>query len=374
MSKYVKCLGTSSYFPGEPIKFEDINSYLGDLNRVSPKLNKWINRVQPLMRELLGVEYCYYAFDRETREYFDDNLTMSVKSAQMALDEAELKAEDIDLLIFGGNHSEQMPPLSVRIQEELGIDICSEFHIHSNCTSIYKAIDIAYMYLKSGRFKNALVISSCVSSSFFIPEFYNQEQLTKEDVFLRWYLCDGAGAMVFSAEDKQDKGFYLKNSYIESAGGNKESAMGNRLPARWNNPIDTFDKGLHHIRQVYLNQMKGMAHKEEDGKTIFYAALKRMLEQQSIPLEDLKYFVVNMPSKSVREYIMNECVELGIPTDKVYSAVEEVGYAGPPAAVISIDQILKKGDFKNGDLVFSFVMEVSKFMQAGFVLEYVEEV
>lgn len=370
MEKYVKIVGTSSYFPGRPIKFDEINNYLGELNNISPKLKKWINITQPLMQELLGVEYFYYAFDNETREYFDDNLSMSVKAAKKALEDAKMKAEDIDLLIYGGNFSEQMPPLSTRIQEELGIDICAEFHIHANCTSIYKAIDLANVYLKTGRYKNALVISSCVSSSFFNPDFYNQEVVTKEDIFLRWYLCDGAGAMVMTATDKKDKGFYLENTYVESAGGHKESAMGNRLPARWNNPLDTYEKGLHHIKQVYLNQMKGMAHKEDDGKTIFYAALKRMIEKQEISLDSLKYFVVNMPSKSVREYIMNECTELGIKVEQVYSAIEEVGYAGPPAAVISIDKILKEKDFNNNDMVFSFVMEVSKFMQAGFIIRY----
>lgn len=372
MEKHVRLLGTSSYFPGQPIKFDEINDYLGELEDISEKDKRWIRKIQPIMKEMLGVEHCYYAFDSETREYFDDCLTMGVKAGKMALEKANLQATDIDLLVYGGNYSEQMPPLSVRIQEELGIDICTEFHIHSNCTSIYKAIDIATSYIKSGKNKNALVISSCVTSSFFKPEFYNQQKVTKEDIILRWYLCDGAGAFVLIAADNREPGFYIEDSYIESAGGNKKSAMGNSLPAYWNSPLDTYQNGLHHIKQVYLNQMKGSAHIEEDGKTIFYAALKRMIENKNLNMDELTYLVINMPSKSVREYIMNECIELGISTDKVYSAIEDVGYAGPPAAIISIDRILKEKTFKDGDMILSFVMEVSKFMQAGFTIRYYE--
>jgi 3-oxoacyl-[acyl-carrier-protein] synthase III len=97
-----------------------------------------------------------------------------------------------------------------------------------------------------------------------------------------------------------------------------------------------------------------------------------MLDSQKIDLAPLKYFVVNMPSKAVRDYITNECTQLGIDIEKFYSAIEKVGYAGPPAAIISIDILLKNNSFKNGDMIFSFVMEVSKYMQAGFTIKYVE--
>ncbi|MCX7843027.1 MAG: 3-oxoacyl-ACP synthase, partial [Clostridia bacterium] len=170
--------------------------------------------------------------------------------------------------------------------------------------------------------------------------------------------------------EERSRGYYLENTYIESAGGKKKSAMGNNLPAHWNNPIKNYEKGAHHIRQVYLNQMEDAAHTESNGKTIFYNALKRMLEIQKIDLSKLRHFVVNMPSKSVREHIMQECTELGIPLDKFYSAVEKTGYPGPPAAIISIDKLLKSKTFEDGDLIFSFVMEVSKFMQGGFTIRY----
>uniref|UniRef100_UPI000ABEA4D0 hypothetical protein n=1 Tax=Clostridium sp. NkU-1 TaxID=1095009 RepID=UPI000ABEA4D0 len=90
--------------------------------------------------------------------------------------------------------------------------------------------------------------------------------------------------------------------------------------------------------------------------------------EKNIDLKDLKHFVVNMPSKFVRELIIEECLGLGIRKDQFYSAIEDVGYAGPPAALISIDNLLKEHTYESGDLIFSFVMEVSKFMQAGFTL------
>jgi 3-oxoacyl-[acyl-carrier-protein] synthase III len=47
-----------------------------------------------------------------------------------------------------------------------------------------------------------------------------------------------------------------------------------------------------------------------------------------------------------------------------------MGYAGPPMVFICLHKILQEENLEKGDLVLSFVTEVSKFMQAGFSLKY----
>lgn len=209
MAINVKLSGVGTYLPGNPIDFDEINHYLGEFHEAPQKIKNWAGRVQPIIKEMLGINHCYYAFDNQTRTFTDDNLTMSVKAAKKAMEDAGVLAKDIDLLIYGGAFSHQIPPITTRIQEELGIGLCGEIHIHSNCTSIYKAIKLAHTMLASGEYKNALIISSSVASSCFIPEFYNQALITKEDIFLRWYLCDGAGAMIFFPRQKTKKKVFI---------------------------------------------------------------------------------------------------------------------------------------------------------------------
>ncbi len=67
---------------------------------------------------------------------------------------------------------------------------------------------------------------------------------------MRWYLCDGAGAFVLRKQESVDPGFYIENVYIESAGGNKPSAMNNSYPFRYLNPLQTYEGGFHHIKTV----------------------------------------------------------------------------------------------------------------------------
>lgn len=368
---HVKIIGTSTVLAKHKVKFDDINDYLGEFDEAPSKIKKWTKNIQPIMKQMLGIEYCHYAFNNETRTFDQDNLTLSTDAAKLALKEAKLDVNDVDLLIYAGGYSHQMPPMSARLQDALGMGLCAEYQIHANCTSVYKAIKLAHSMLKLGEYKNALIVSSNVISSCFIPEYYNQKILTKEDIFLRWYLCDGAGAFVLQATDEKRNGFFIENTYVESVGASKPSAMGNNYKNYLANPIDEFNRGAHHIKQLYINVLNEYA-MEKDGSTIFFNALNRMLDKEKIDLNNLASFVINMPSKSVRNLIAEECEKIGICKEKFFNALEDTGYVGPPAGLISIDKLLKEHKFKNEDLIISFVMEVSKFMQAGFTIRYLE--
>ena len=366
--KHIKLTGTGSYLPGKPISIEEVDYYLGELTKAPKKLQKWLIRMKDLMKEMLEVEYYHFAIDPETREFTDDNITMSVKAAQKALKEAKLNPEDIDLIVYGSAHQDQMPTASVRIQEALGIEQCGEISIHANCTSAYKALLIASDFIRSGRYKNALVLSSSMSSSELRAEYYNQELVKKEELFLRYFLSDGAGAFVLQAADEKKNGLFVEYTYMESIGGKKPSAMKNRRPAYWMNPKEEYELGYHHLAQMFNEQLRTHFH-DEDG-SVFLKGLKRMLEEYPININELRYFQVNFPSKHISELVMDECEQLGIDRNTLYSKMASMGYAGPPMAFISIDRIISEEKLSPNDLILSFVTEVSKFMQAGYVFKY----
>jgi len=365
---YVKLTGTGSYLPGNPITIDEVDNYLGELTEAPKKIQKWLHRMKILMKEMLEVDYYHFAIDPETLEFTDDNITMSVKAAKRAINEAGIKAEDIDLIVYGSAHQDQMPTASVRIQEALGIEQCGEMSIHANCTSAYKALLIASDFIKSGRYRNALVLSSSMSSSELRAEYYNQPIVKKEELFLRYFLSDGAGALVLQAADEKKNGLFVEHTYMESVGGKKPSAMLNKRPAYWMNPKKEFELGYHHLAQMFNEQLRTHFH-DEDG-SVFLKGLKRMLDKYPVNLSELKYFQVNFPSKHISELIMDECDELGIPRDTLYTKMATMGYVGPPMAFISIDKIVREEKLIINDLILSFVTEVSKFMQAGYALKF----
>ncbi len=363
---FVKVAGSGSFLPGRPIPAEEVDSYLGELTAAPEKIQNWLRRIRNLMKELLEVEYYHFALDPITRKFTEDNVTMSVKAARVALADAGIPAEDIGLIVYGSAHQDQMPTASVRIQEALGIEQCAEISVHANCTSAYKALLIGADLIRNGRYKNALVISSGISSSELVAEYYNQPLVKKEELFLRYFLSDGAAAILLKAADTKAAGLFVEYNYIESIGGLKPSAMGNKRPAYFMNPREEFELGYHHLAQMFQEELRSNFH-EPDG-SVFLKGLTRMLAKFPVEMDRIKFFQVNFPSKHISELIMDECKVLGINRETLYSKMATMGYIGPPMALLCLDRIRKEEQLVPGDIILSFVTEVSKFMQAGYVM------
>jgi 3-oxoacyl-[acyl-carrier-protein] synthase III len=364
---FVKVAGSGSFLPGAPIPAGEVDTYLGELTEAPEKIRKWLRRIRVLMRELVEVEYYHFALDPVTRKFTEDNVTMSVKAAREALADAGMEPGGIELIVYGSAHQDQMPTASVRIQEALGIEQCAEISVHANCTSAYKALLLGGDLIRNGRYKTALVISSGISSSELIAEYYNQPLVKKEELFLRYFLSDGAAAIVLQATDACADGLFMQYNYIESIGGLKPSAMGNKRPAYYMNPREEFELGYHHLAQMFQEELRANFH-ERDG-SVFLKGLTRMLAKYPVDLARIKFFQVNFPSKHISELIMDECAGLGIDRKTLYSKMASMGYIGPPMALLCLDRIRKEEQLAKGDIILSFVTEVSKFMQGGYVMQ-----
>ncbi len=370
MNKYplsVKISGSGTYLPGPPIPVTRVNEVLGDLPYAPKPVKRWMERISPLMQQLVEVESYHFAFDPATRQFTDDNVSMSVKACRIALEAAGKLPADVDLIVYGSAHQDQMPTASVRIQEKLGISSCAELSIHANCTSAYKALLLGADLIRNGRYRNALVVSSGISSSELRAEYYNQPLVKREEVFLRYFLSDGAAAVFLEGVEYSGEGFFMIRNYMESIGGSKPSAMGNKRPAYWMNPREEFDKGYHHLAQMFQDELSRNFHGPEGS--VFIKGLKRMMESDPFDPGKIKYLQINFPSRHISELILDECEKIGIPRHRYYSEMNTEGYTGPPMALQCLDRIIREKATSPGDLILSFVTEVSKFMQAGYLVE-----
>lgn len=370
MAVPVYLAGSGTFLPGDPIPVEEAQAVLGELPDAPRKIRRWMGNMNTVMREILDIEHVHYAMDPRTREFTHDNVTMGTAAARRALEMADMDPGDVDLICYGSAHQDQMPTASVRIQEALAIESCAEFSIHANCTSAYKAIYLAHQLLAAGRYRNALVISSGISSSELRAEYYNQQLVDKESLFLRWFLSDGAGALVVSTNPARSLGLEVETTYIESVGGKRPSLMFNNRPALYLSPLEEYEKGLHHLRQHFRNELATGIFQEEGG-SVFFNGFKRMLAEGAIDPATIRIFQVNLPAKHIVDAIADECVDLGIPRSALFTALDRLGYTGPPMVLICLDTILRESELAPGDRVVSFVTEVSKFMQAGYSFRYV---
>jgi 3-oxoacyl-[acyl-carrier-protein] synthase-3 len=372
MRQTVYLRGSGGFLPNEPIPFERIDEVLGPLTEAPADIQAWLRRSGPVMQELLAVKYLHYAIDPATREFTHDTVAMAEAASRAAIAAAGLSSSDIDLICYGSPHMDQMPTPSVRLQAALGIERCDELAIHANCTAAYKALYLAHELISAGKNRNALVASANLASSELRAEYYNQAKLDRESLFLRWFLCDGAGALVLSADPPpRGPAFVVEQTYIESIGGSRPALMFNHRPGYWMNPRQEFDEARHHLRQRFRSMLSTPVF-QEPGGSVFFHGLGRMLRAAAVDPATIRFFQLNLPSRHIAESVVEECATLGIDPAALYTKLDELGYSGPPMAFICLDRIVREERLATGERIASFVTEVSKFMQAGYVIRYDE--
>ena len=365
-SRDVYVAGIGSFSPGEPIPFDKIEDVLGPITDAPKRVQRRIKRLRPLMKEMLGIEYSHYVIDPETREPTETNTSMSVKSAEKALEQAKMKAGDIDLLVYAGILYDYLcPPNSVLVQDALNISYCAEMSIHSNCTSTYKALQVGSDLIANGRYDTALIVSSQISSTFLMAEYYNQKAITEEQAILRWFLSDGAGALVLSSKKPDRSCLKIVDTYLESVGVGIEPSMRMMVGSINSRPLDVYEKGLHHLIQDFQVVSKL-------APDLFRKGLKSMFKNTKLDTDTVKCFFANIPTKHLMDMAVNKLryKDFKNPDLPFYTSLATKGYQGPPAIVIGLDDYMNEDELQIGDRIASFVTESSKWMHAGFIMEY----
>lgn len=357
--------GIGSFSPGERIPFDKIEDLLGRLTDAPPKILKRIDRLHPIMKEMLGIEYLHYAIDPKTKKTTEDNISMATKSAKKALESAGMEASKIDLIVYAGILFDYLcPPSSVLVQEALKIPYCAEMVIHSNCTAIYKAIQVASDLIANGRYNNALLVTSQLSSTFLRAEYFNQKALTEEQAILRWFLCDGAGALVLSHNKPKNHSLKVADTYLESVGLGIEPSMKMLVGATHWNMQDIYEQGLHHLTQDIRTVAKL-------APTFFKKGFDSMIEKTGLDVSKVKCFFTNIPTKHLMDVVVEKLrKDFNNPNLKFYSKLSTRGYQGAPAIIIALDEFMREEELNPGDRLVSFVTESSKWMHAGFILDY----
>ena len=86
---------------------------------------------------------------------------MGVKAAKIAIKNSGLKKNNIDFIIFATLSPDYyFPGSGVLVQQMLGLDTIGALDVRNQCSGFIYAISVADQYIKTGKFKNILVIGS----------------------------------------------------------------------------------------------------------------------------------------------------------------------------------------------------------------------
>ena len=149
----------------------------------------------------------------------DTPATMGHKAALIALDRAGLQPKDIDLILFATLSPDYyFPGSGVLVQKLLGIPACPAMDIRMQCSGFVYGISTADQFIKTGMYKNVLVIGSENHSGGL--------DFTTRGRGVSVIFGDGAGTAVLTREENKERGVLSTHLYSQGEHAEELSLIG----------------------------------------------------------------------------------------------------------------------------------------------------
>lgn len=302
---YSRIVGTGRYLP------ERILTNF-DLEKMVETSDEWI-------RTRTGVERRHVAADDQTTS------DMCVEAAKIAMEDAGVKPEDIDLVITGTTSPDLVfPNVSTLIQHRLGIPACTAFSLEAACTGFIYALTTADKFIKAGESKCALVLGA--------------ECITK---LLDWtdrntcvLFGDGAGAAIVKPSDEPG----IISCALGADGKHKDLLY---YPVGVSKELAKAGTDA-----VGINMT---------GNEVFKVAVKTLgaiaqeaLDKAGVTKEELDWLV---PHQANIRIIQAMAKRLNMDMDKVILTVQDHGNTSAASVPMALDVGRRDGRVKKGDLV-----------------------
>ena len=293
--------GTGSYAP----------SYVMDNNEIATMVetsDEWI-------RERTGVA---------TRHIIKDETTVSMacEAAKKALDDGEVKPEEVDLIIVSTISSNIILPCTAcEVQKELGAENATCFDLSAACSGFVLAYNTALAYLSGGVYQTALIIGS--------------ESLSNLTNWKDRGTCilfgDGAGAAVMRAKEGRT---YLPATHSDGMKGKALTCLSRHTHIDAKRMKDP----------EYYMQM--------DGQAVFKFAVKKVpevvnevLSKNQVKKEEIVWYILHQANSRIVEAVAKRLDE---PIEKFPMNLQEYGNTSSASIAILLEEMKTSGRLKSG--------------------------
>jgi 3-oxoacyl-[acyl-carrier-protein] synthase-3 len=287
-----------------------------DLAKIVDTNDEWI-------RERTGIHERHIARENQFPS------TLGVEAALKALEVANVKPSDLDLIICATSSPEHIfPATACLIQDQLGADKAGAFDLSAACTGFIFATNMAAQAIKSGSIKTALVVGAETLSRFINWKDRNTCIL----------FGDGAGAFVLQAS--------------ETPGGVLSAVM--RSDGSGGDLLSVPAGGSHHpATDLTLREGKHFIHME--GKDVFRFATRVMASSTKEAVEaaglTLDQIACIIPHQANIRIIEAAARGLKLPTDRFVVNLDRYGNTSTASIPIAAVEAVANGRIKPGDKI-----------------------
>ena len=290
----VGVLGTGHYAPDNIVTNKD-------LEKIVDTTDEWI-------RSRTGIEERRIAKDDE------DSSDMAFMAAERALENANVKAEELDLIIVATvTPDTPFPSVSCMIQERLGATKAAAMDVGAACAGFMYGMITAQQFIKTNAYQKILIVG--VDKLSKITDWTDRNTCV--------LLGDGAGAVVLG-KVSEGKGILSFELGADGTGG----------------------------KELYQNEAN---HLVMNGREVFKFAVRQMpqscvnvIEKAGLNKEDVDYLVPHQANIRIMEAARQR---LGIAEDRMAKTVQNYGNNSSASIPIALSESVNKGKIKDNDII-----------------------
>ena len=311
-----KISGVGIYVPDNVIRNNDLESMMNTSD-------EWI-------QERTGI--------KERRWVNNEKLTtsqMGTYASENAIEDAGISKDDIDFIIFATLSPDYFFPGSgVLLQRNLGIREVGALDVRNQCSGFIYALSIADQYIKSGMYKNILIVGSEVHSGGL--------DKSPRGRAVSVIFGDGAGAVVLSA-DNSDSG--ILSTHLHSEGKHAEElAVIKPATSFW---IDKIIKDENEDGTGYAPYMNGNF-VFKNAVVRFEQVIFEALKHSKLKPDDISLLIPHQANLRISQFIQKR---LGLSDDQVFNNIMKYGNTTAASIPIALKEAINEGKLKPGDIL-----------------------
>ena len=310
--------GIGYYVPDNIVKNKD-------LEKIMDTSDEWI-------QERTGIRERRWVLENSD----ESTSSMGTEAAKKAIDNAGISPDQIDFIIFATLSPDYFFPGSgVLIQRNLGLKEVGALDIRNQCSGFIYALSIADQYIKSGMYKNILIVGSELHSG-------GLEKSTRgRNVSV--IFGDGAGAVILQASDDLEKG--IMSTHLHSEGKYAEElAVISPATKKW---IDKLVEDPDEDGSSYAPYM--------NGNFVFKNAVVRFMEvinealiTNNLTKEDIDLLIPHQANLRISQFVQKQ---LALPNEKVYNNIMKYGNTTAASIPIALAEAIEKDMLNEGHVL-----------------------
>lgn len=323
-----------------------IGSYVPEQVMTNENLTHLMDTSDEWIQERTGIKERRYA-----KRFEETTATMGAEAAKVAVNRAGITLSDVDFVIFATLSPDYFfPGCGVLVQRMLGLKEVGALDIRNQCSGFIYGISIADQFIKTGMYKNILLIGSETHS--YALDFSTRGRNVSV------IFGDGAAAVLLQPAQEKDRG--ILSTHLHSDGSDAEILS---------MPNPGFHCGVHNEQwrptqpkkpygSLFVNQE--LLDKEDfypymDGQVVFKRAVIKMpevimeaLKANNLTIQDIDLLVPHQANLRISQFIQEK---LGLTDDQVFNNIQKYGNTTAASVPLALCEAWESGKVKAGSLV-----------------------